>query len=861
VHVRDLIVASKEKERRAAAVINDPMSFRSFSGEQERAARLAWIGTATARELGTWSWYVEGAGLDDLTADVLAARGRGFLAAVARSLRADNLWAWPMLRLAVRHGVIEPPDSEAWTRGLVWMLGGPQRHADVESVYAMLVDDAELLDGEVWRIFEVDCGTELSNAATWTSGAQQSTPAREPAMNRWTYALTRLTQEGRLDRDRLLDASLDALTRDFRPSMVGWYAQFHEVLEPSGEERAARVDRYLALLTSPVPAVVNAGIAGLRAIEDAVPADGLAHAAASALTLSQKKASVDVLRLLGRAAERDPQSREAVLATIALALGHERSDVQERALALLERYPEVAPRSALLGFAEAVSATLRSRVDALVGVSAPDARAREESSLDELADRIPATVLDAARAGRWPDPVQPAADDGRLTAASLEPVASVDELIELAAMVLAGQGTGDDAERFLDGVSRLCDQRPPGFERRTAGLLKQAGQPAAWGFGHSGQSLVAAVVQAWTGRRWRSVGLAAPTSLLGFLGQRVLDVAERAARRYPRPLLAFPTHAGGWIDPDTLAEREGRIGRFRNRPEPVDRLQARVRAHAQGPIHFSRELREHVTGGQTLFSLSLVPNPPPGLGALGAAIAALGTNTSGYWWQRTAWGGLDELGVRWALTVVPAAPEVAFAGATMSIADAELLGGGVSGYPEAVLAFALNPDVPLGAKAWLAVAGALLAKPPDLQRIGTDVLVASIDDGRFDPDAAGEALAWLAANGVGKASRLAGPLRDIGRVSALHGAQTVRLLGSFVRRLETTPHGLQAVVEAVLEHGTRVGYGLDDVAARAGLERIAGEVSRSSKLGRSALALLELPVAGPARPSVLAAAAAAAGRS
>ena len=89
--------------------------------------------------------------------------------------------------------------------------------------------------------------------------------------NRWLYALTRLADEGRLDRQRLLDASLDALMRDFRASTVGWYAKLHEALAPTREERVARLDRYLALVTSPAPAVVKEGLAALREIEDAVP--------------------------------------------------------------------------------------------------------------------------------------------------------------------------------------------------------------------------------------------------------------------------------------------------------------------------------------------------------------------------------------------------------------------------------------------------------------------------------------------------------------------------------------------------------------------------------------------------------------
>jgi hypothetical protein len=839
--VRDLIVGAKEKERRAAAGATDPWRVHSFSGTKEQAAKLAWIGTATARELGTWSWFVERVGLDDLTADVLAARGRAFLGTVARSLRGDDLGAWPLLRLAVRRGLIERPETEAWTRGLVSGIGGPERHANLESVYLGLLEDSELLEDEVWRLFEVDCGTELSNATAWVAKVDdRSTPGWDHGANRWTYALTRLADEKRLERDRLLDASLDALTRDFRPSMVGWYAGFHEALEPSEEERTARIERYLALLTSPVPAVVNAGLAALRAVETSVPADGLAHAASSALTLPQKKAATEVLRLLRRAVERDPQAGGAVLETVAQALGHERADVQETALRLLERYPDDAPRGALLGHLETVSATLRSRVEALVGIDAA------EPEVEHIA---------AFEGSDWPEPVRPNADDARRSAAALEPVASVDELIELAAMLLEGEGDGDAAERFLDGVSRLCHERSPGFDRRTAGLLKQAGDSATSGFGHSGQSLVAALVRAWTGRRWKSVGLAAPTSVLGFLAHRVLGVAERAARRYPRPLLAFPTHAGGWIDPDALAERERRVGRIRNRPEPVDRLQAALRAQSRDAVCFARDVREHkAVWGSTSRSVTLRPTVPEGLGALGPAVAALGTNTSGYWWQRTQWAGFDALGVRWCLTVLPAQPEIAFAGAAMSIADAELIGGGVNGQPEAVLAHGLNPSVPLGAPAWLAVGAALLAKSPDVQRVGTDMLVATISDGRFDPEAAGEALAWLAENGVGKTSRLAVPLRDVGRLSPLHGAQTVRLLGSFLRHLTATPNALQAVLEAVLEHGTRVRYGVEDESARAALERIAAEVSRSSKLARNARALLELPVAGPARAGLVAAA-------
>ena len=154
--------------------------------------------------------------------------------------------------------------------------------------------------------------------------------------NRWTYALVQVAADDQTHRARLLDASLDALARDFRPSTLGWYANLHEALEPTPDERELRLERYLALLAVPAPAAMKAGLAGLRAAGDAVPAEALAQVAPGALTQKQKNIAVETLALLAEAAVREPQARPVVLAAVAQALGHERADVQERALALLE---------------------------------------------------------------------------------------------------------------------------------------------------------------------------------------------------------------------------------------------------------------------------------------------------------------------------------------------------------------------------------------------------------------------------------------------------------------------------------------------------------------------------------------------
>jgi hypothetical protein len=84
-----------------------------------------------------------------------------------------------------------------------------------------------------------------------------------------------------------------------------------------------------------------------------------------------------------------------------------------------------------------------------------------------------------------------------------------------------------------------------------------------------------------------------------------------------------------------------------------------------------------------------------GLGELGRIAEHAGAAESGRkWWYggATAWAGFDRLGNRWALTVLPSMPDVAFAGAaTVAVAARD----GDMGHPEAPLELALERELPL----------------------------------------------------------------------------------------------------------------------------------------------------------------------
>jgi hypothetical protein len=768
---------------------------------------------------------------DDVYA-VLASRGRKFFETLARLLLRNEVGfgSWTLVRRGVREGLIDPPEGDDYIRRLVHGIAtGYGALESLGSVYEALCADPELLEREVWQLFEIDAGSELANAVTWAQ-KEPGKPAEgwTRGDNRWINALTRLAEEGRLDRSRLLDASLDALMRDFRASTVGWYARLHEELEPTREERVERLDRYLALVTSPAPAVVKEGLAALREIEDDVPPDEFARVALTPFTQRQKNLSVETLSLLARLAKAHPDERGELLDAATHALAHERADVQERALKLLEQYPDEAPRASLLSYVEAVSPTLRPRVEALIGVAA----------LEDEPDAAPVEL-------EIREPVQPELTQALVleTRAGLVPVESVDELIELAAALLEGQGTGDDCERFLDGVSRLCDQRPPGFDRRTASLAKRSEAGAEWGGQAAGAELVAQVVRAWTRRRRARTKVARSRTILGFLAGRAEEVGARAARGVARPLLATPTHSGGWIDPAVLDVREQAVGRIFNRPDPLDRLQARLRAFPEiGPLLYERSVKTEThrylarTSRDVRLSCAEVPSELGELAPIVAAAGAAEQTGSPWYWGVLGWAGFDALGVRWALTVLPSLPEVAFAGAATAAVEARE--GSAYHHPDAVLEHALDPHVPLRREAWLATAACLVAKSPEIPRVAVDLLVASVDDGRFDPEALGTELAWLIDEDFAKVNRLEAPLRDVVRISRMHAAQVVRTVEATLACLTTRPHGLHALLEVCVEGATATGRRIEDGRARAALETIAADVSPTSKLGKLARALL-----------------------
>jgi hypothetical protein len=546
---------------------------------------------------------------DELVVRVFADRRPAWLHEYAEFLIDQEPARWTAVRAMMRAGLCRKPTSDRYVLAMTHHFGGVGCSTDGDIV-AHLTAEPDLLD-DVWRLFEIEGGGEYSLAT--------HDKYRKGDRHRWDQAFCELSKRGVLSRERLLDASLDALDRGFAQFRAGWFAAFHELMEPTATERLARADGYLRLLASPIPPTVSFALAAVESIDrrQPIPAEKL-FAAIQPVMLSRAKATVKAaLKLVDRAAARAPVHAPESARMAAGALVHESADVQSAVLAFIERHglaDDAQLVEAIAGVRDSVAASVRSRLAKwLAGVRKPETpvharaagrpspRAETKTDLRSFERRAKSMsaewvrlagvdrALDALRRGEI-DVVACEFDGTEFPRLAPEraipPVATLDELIDDAAATLENAGDVDAMESVFDGVSRLCDERPDNFARLTGPLLKRTmkllsrGGPPFTG-GNPRADLIG-VVLAWLRGDYGSprpkyeagmdqidyeidddrVSYLAPhiKYLGGALSQRVRELADRVMRRQAAPLLSAPTHRGGWIDPVVLANRVRQTG-------------------------------------------------------------------------------------------------------------------------------------------------------------------------------------------------------------------------------------------------------------------------------------------------------------
>jgi hypothetical protein len=207
------------------------------------------------------------------------------------------------------------------------------------------------------------------------------------------------------------------------------------------------------------------------------------------------------------------------------------------------------------------AAALDPRLAALAGV--PEALAFARGDRADL----PALIFDGTEIPRL-DPAR-----------RLAPIDDLDTLIETCSRLLESPQPIEDIDRCAQAISRLCDQRPSGFNWRTAPLAARVAQFRDQ-FGQWTQAVhpLTTIITSWlTGKAPDSHVFGGEQALARFTSSWRDVLARRVARAQAAPLLAAPTHAGGWIDPPVLVERFRERCRLRVADEPEDLILAILR--------------------------------------------------------------------------------------------------------------------------------------------------------------------------------------------------------------------------------------------------------------------------------------------
>jgi len=524
---REVVEAERERDVGAAF---EPMLLLAF-------------GVLPAAEIRKLGW--RRGHIPDALHEVLRRRSPERLAPIVEQLLDDvgGPRVWRTVRPLVRAGVVPRPDRPSYT---IAMLAATAYGNAAD----LVANDPGLLDVEVWRLFEVEGGGEDSLANH-----------EKFARDTWGTFFRELAGRDPAARQRLLDLSLAALARDFAAYRAGWFSRFHETLAPTVDERAERVHGYLGLLRSRVGPTVSFAVSALTRIDRAgrLPPDLLLDRVGPVLGEGAKGTANAGLEMVRRAGARSPEVARRAAVVGAEGLANPSPEIQRAAIELIDSLGQEgddllakAIGRHVPGLASSLRATAMERL----------ARFDAERALDVS----PAPIAPADPAPRRA--VSPIGPDR-----AIEPVTTVEALVDLAVSILETGEPADDVERMLDGVGRLSVARADPFSRLAPALAKRARtilarRESSPFSGFDARADVAGVILAWASGELvpaDPVHTSDDPGAAAFLSARAREVAEAAATRRPFISIAAPTHAGGWIDPAVL------VRRLRDRP-PESRL-------------------------------------------------------------------------------------------------------------------------------------------------------------------------------------------------------------------------------------------------------------------------------------------------
>ncbi|WP_053914096.1 DUF6493 family protein [Streptomyces sp. SCSIO 75703] len=496
--------------------------------------------------------------------DILGDREPRWLADVVRRLAARPFTArvpYELMSGLARLSGAPIPTTDAYVRAWVDSVNRAGRRDD--TLLDRLRAEPRLRE-LVAALFRTD---GLGSWLDWPSGDGPDT---------WIGSLYRLVADGTLDRAATVDACVARLLRGGNLVDQRVFLRLLRELALTREEERGRISDWLALASDgPAPVAAHAqAVLGALALDGEVSPRHLTELTEAVLFRPERKLVRAQLVLLGKVLTRDPAAAGEVLPAVAQVFGHEDSDLQERALKLVERHlGEAAAPELRAGLAEAAGGlvpALRTRAARALGVTPA---AQEPAGHTEVLPPVPRPVRLAPAPG------------------------SAVELAEEIGALLASGGDVATFERALDGLVRhahrdreeLLSALEPVISRRwwagprrfrdrheVASSFERRHVPLDSGGGFD--LLLATLTGAARIRRQPSPDTACPHGSLARPFEARLEEIARRLIDDPLPLLlATPSWGTGVLEPGELVDRLETCRRLGTRIAPVDFGQALLR--------------------------------------------------------------------------------------------------------------------------------------------------------------------------------------------------------------------------------------------------------------------------------------------
>ncbi len=507
---------------------------------------------ADLRKLRFWQGYF---GPDVLTMSLLTVLPRDRLQNFAEQLLENGPNHLQLVDDLAEKGLVSLPESNSYVAGLIALTSWPNKNSS--GLHQTLLTRPNFCTRDVWLLFKWDGTAEccLAGADKYLTNASES----------WESVLVSLADQGHVERARLLDESLTALTRDFNQFRAGWFSRFHKALAPNADEKAARCAMYIRLLNSAVGSTVSFAISNLLDIDKTHPLrfEDLEQHLVHPLSSKAKQTVIAALQLLENCAQRQPQARTAICILACTALASEQAEVQSRVLKLLAKFGSPGSRELVENFAcygSGLVASVRKTVPAWLQMQN---QPRTRNELQARAGDCANAERDCARGAG-------ASDDG----SKLVPISDFDELILKAASLLEHPNNYSDYELVLDGILRFSNRDQRDFQLRTSALLQRARKLADKAPKLSTRLLCRLLI-CWIADELPANPLTSALPTIDTLDfetlfkLRISELIDIVKRRETSALLALPDSKYGWIN---FADVSQKIIEPPDLSRPIDRL-------------------------------------------------------------------------------------------------------------------------------------------------------------------------------------------------------------------------------------------------------------------------------------------------